>query len=160
MQPAKAATIEITYTDDEVAGLDRSALVIARYDEEFKTWVSLESVSYPGENKVVGTTNHFSLFQVMVLTAGVNLNSARIYPNPFYPNRGHTQLTMDGVPEGTVIKVYTLNGELVWSGKAGATGAAVWDGRNKAGRKGASGLYLVRFQHNGKTKIKKVSIIR
>jgi len=160
VQPAKAATIEITYTDDEVAGLDRSALVIARYDEEFKTWVSLESVSYPGENKVVGTTNHFSLFQVMVLTAGVNLNSARIYPNPFYPNRGHTQLTMDGVPEGTVIKVYTLNGELVWSGKAGATGAAVWDGRNKAGRKGASGLYLVRFQHNGKTKIKKVSIIR
>jgi hypothetical protein len=143
-----------------MAGVDRSRLVLARYDEGTKGWVPLESVSYPKLNRVVGKTTHFSLFQVMALTAGTDLDKARIYPNPFYPNKGHTQVSMDGVPEGTKVKIYTLNGELVWEGKANAAGLAVWYGRNKAERKVASGLYLVYFEQGGKKKIKKVSVVK
>jgi len=160
VQPVKAATLEVTYTDAEMAGVDRSKLVLARYDEGSEGWIPLESISYPEQNKVTGKTTHFSLFQVMVLTAGVNLNGARIYPNPFYPNKGHTQVSMDGLPEGTAVKVYTLNGELVWEGKASAAGLAVWYGRNKAGRKVASGLYLVHLESGGQKKIKKVSVVK
>ena len=160
VQPLKAATLELTYTDAELSGVDRTKLVLARYDEGTKGWIPLESVSYPRLNRVVGKTTHFSLFQVMVLTAGVNLNGARIYPNPFYPSKGHTQVSMDGVPEGTTVKVYTLNGELVWEGKASAAGLAVWYGRNKAGRKVASGLYLVHLESGGQKKIKKVSVVK
>ena len=160
VQPVKAATLEVTYTDAEMAGVDRSKLVLARYDEGAKGWIPLESVSYPKQNKVTGKTTHFSLFQVMVLSAGVNLNGAHIYPNPFYPNKGHTQVSMDGLPEGTAVKVYTLNGELVWEGKASAAGLAVWYGRNKAGRKVASGLYLVHLESGGQKKIKKVSVVK
>jgi hypothetical protein len=69
-------------------------------------------------------------------------------------------VTLGGVPEGTAVKVYTLNGELVWEGKAGAGGFAVWHGRNKADRKVASGLYLVYFEQGGTKKIKKVSVVK
>jgi chitodextrinase len=160
VQPAKAATIEITYTAAEMAGIDRTKLVLARYDEGTGGWIPLESVSYPAQNKVAAYTSHFSLFQLMVLSAGTDLGSARIYPNPFYPNKGHTQITMDGVPEGTAVKIYTLNGELVWEGKASSTGLVAWYGRNKAGRKAASGLYLVYLEHGGEKKIKKVSVVK
>ena len=160
VQPAKAATLEVTYTDAEMAGVDRTKLVLARYDESSRGWIPLESVSYPERNTVSGRTTHFSLFQVMVLAAGTNLDSARIYPNPFYPNKGHTQVSLDGVPEGTTVKIYTLNGERVGEGKANSAGLAVWYGRNKAERKAASGLYLVYFEHDGKKKIKKVSVVK
>lgn len=96
----------------------------------------------------------------LVQAAEVNLVNVRIYPNPFYPNRGHTQVAMSGAPEGTVVKIYTLNGELLWDGNAPSTNLAIWDGTNKAGQKVASGLYLVSFEYSGKKKLKKISIVR
>lgn len=88
------------------------------------------------------------------------LNGVRIYPNPFYQNKGQTQVTIDGLPEGASVKVYTLNGELVWEGKASAAGNLSWAGVNKAGRKAAGGLYLAHFKSGGKKTVKKLSIVR
>jgi len=53
-----------------------------------------------------------------------------------------------------------LNGELVWEGKAGVAGSVAWSGRNRAGRKVASGLYLAHFEGGSKKKIKKLSVVK
>ena len=160
VQPANYATIEISYTDAEVARLDRSKLLLARYDEGSAAWLPLESISYPAQNKVTARTAHFSLFQVMSPAAAVDLDDIRIYPNPFYPSRGQARVTIDGLPEGTKVKIYTIKGELLWDITVPAMGTVAWNGRNKSGRAVASGLYLVYFEQGGNKKIKKVSVIR
>lgn len=43
---------------------------------------------------------------------------------------------------------------------ASSAGSLAWPAVNKAGRKAASGLYLVYFEHDGKKKIKKVSVVK
>jgi len=163
VQPSKPVAIDVSYTDSEMEGVDREKLVLARYDDTSGAWMRLESVSYPEQNKVVGETDHFSLFQIMEVTpaaVATGLDALRIYPNPFYPNKGQTQVTIDGLPEGASVKIYTLNGELVWEGKAGGAGSVAWSGRNRAGRKVASGLYLTHFESGGKKKVKKLSVVK
>ncbi|MBI4803030.1 MAG: T9SS type A sorting domain-containing protein, partial [Elusimicrobia bacterium] len=158
-QPAEYATIEIFYADTEVAGLNKADLVLARYDEAGKSWVTLESVSYPEINKVTGKTLHFSLFQVMLLRPLSGLSQARIYPNPFYPAT-KPQVTFAGLPAGTSVKLYTLQGELVWKGTANSSEIAEWPGVNRSGRAVASGLYIVYLESGGSRKTMKLSVVK
>lgn len=156
----KEVTIEITYDEQAANSFDESRLILARYDENIKTWVPLESTAYPEQNKVIGKTDHFSLFQVMQQDPGVNLSGARIYPNPFYPNKGHEKVIFDKLPAGAKVKVFTLQGELVWEGETNSSGMAFWYGKNKAGRKAASGVYIAYFEHQKEKKTLKLSVIK
>jgi hypothetical protein len=88
------------------------------------------------------------------------VSQVRVYPNPFYPGRGQSQVTFDGLPQGAKVKIYTLQGELVWEGSAGAGGSALWPGKNKAGRQVASGLYLAHIKSGKDDKTIKVSVVR
>ena len=119
----------------------------------------LESVSYPDQNKIVGRTMHFSLFQVMLLRPLAGFSQARIYPNPFYPATA-SDVTFDGLPAGASVKVYTLQGELVWQGTADNLGVAKWGAMNRSGREAASGIYVVYLENGGSKKTMKLSVIK
>jgi len=58
------------------------------------------------------------------------------------------------------VKIFTITGELVWSGGASASGVLTWNGNNRFGRRAASGTYYATFQSGGKTKVRRVVIIR
>lgn len=164
VQPAENVTIDVIYTDADVEGLNEADLVLARYDETAKNWLPMESVAYPELNKVSGKTRHFSLFQVMSMRPLAGLAQARIYPNPFYPARGQASVKFDGLPAGASVKIYTLQGELVWKGAADSVGLngwqTEWRGVNRSGRAVASGLYLVYFESGGAKKTMKVSVVK
>lgn len=70
------------------------------------------------------------------------------YPNPFNPE---THITYH-LPrsEEVVLEVYTLIGQRIRTLEDGVVAAGVhiatWDGRDEAGRKASSGVYLVRLQ--------------
>jgi len=154
LQPNKEIIITMYYRDQDVAGFDETKLVIARYDDKNKRWVTLPSEVYPSENKVVGRTNHLSKFSIVQLSPANNLNELKVYPNPYNPKKHSQGLTIDGLTEEATIKIYTITGELV--GKVEYTtkdGRAIWYGKNDSGQEVACGVYIV-FVDNGKEKKK------
>ncbi|MCF7793224.1 MAG: CotH kinase family protein [Candidatus Cloacimonetes bacterium] len=84
------------------------------------------------------------------------------YPNPFIEN---TVIKYSIPTEGRVkIKLYNLRGQaittLVNEIRPEGTYTAIWSGRDKYDRKVSSGLYFYKLSHNGKTKVKKMLVVR
>lgn len=161
LQPAKEITITINYRDDDVAGFDETKLVLSRYDETYLKWITLPSTAYPDQNKVVGRTNHLSRFAVVQLVPTSDLNTMKVYPNPFNPNR-HTQgLTIENITAQATIKIYTIAGELVREiEETDGDGISTWDGRNDAGNDVASGVYIGFIEGPSDTKKVKIAVER
>ncbi len=95
------------------------------------------------------------------------------YPNPFgNPNRPVTKFIYFLDQDTDVnVKIYTLIGELVWSGSYTASdpqgkrghheGDIVWDGRNDKGYKVLNGVYIARLATGyGKNAIIKIAVIK
>jgi len=93
-----------------------------------------------------------------------------VFPNPFVPNDGNpnTGDYATGIHfRGTLlngeykIEIYTLLGELVWEiAGIGPQSSVRWDGRNRAGREVASGVYFALVKGSGQNVVKKIAIIR
>jgi hypothetical protein len=98
------------------------------------------------------------LFRGPVLAS--DLSMARAYPNPFLPFEGQAFMSLDTIPAGTSVKIYTIHGELVRDLVASASGEAQWDGTNDAGEKVASGVYFALLSTGSETKTVKVAIQR
>lgn len=83
--------------------------------------------------------------------------AADAYPRPWKPGTGGTHdavgITFAPVPDNTTIRIYTLAGELVKELTAlpADLNAKVWDGRNTAGKKVASGVYFCHLTAAGYT---------
>ena len=85
-------------------------------------------------------------------------------PNPF---RDATWLDV-ALPEGTpapAIQVFDLSGRIVRSlgvdGASGGSSRIVWDGRDAAGRRVASGAYFLRFRIEGHApQVRRVLLMR
>ena len=151
----KPLTLTIPYknNDSRLAGMDRSKLIIALYDDINNVWVPLPSVSDTLNNKVTAQTWHLSTFQIMEITPGESLKNVNIYPNPYQPSSVTDVMHFTNLPPSAKIKIYTLLGEFVKKIKTGTDGTAYWEGLNKSNRKVASGVYLVLIQtSDGKTK--------
>ena|GEM_PF-4189885 len=92
--------------------------------------------------------------------ANKDFSSVRIYPNPVRPGY-QGAITIDGLKEGTVVKVADMGGtlarELLSNG-----GRAIWDGLNGLGEPVGSGVYLLFLSdREGKvTSVEKVVIVR
>jgi len=116
--------------------------------------------AYPLTLTVEGlTSNSFNL----VVTNKVSLDDVKYYPNPIRPSKGPTysQMNFTNMPAGTRIKIYTMLGQVVRELKADASGTAVWDGKNNAGEKAASGVYIVYMEDgNGNKKRIKIAMER
>ncbi|MFH1566974.1 MAG: hypothetical protein ABIL09_03175, partial [Gemmatimonadota bacterium] len=80
-------------------------------------------------------------------------------PNPYDPATG--SLTVGPVPPGSRVTVYTLAGEVVWSGlEEGGDGGVQWDGTNDAGQQAATGVYLYGVVHASGARLGKVALVR
>lgn len=97
-----------------------------------------------------GTQNGIVSFNAGVIGYGDELTDVYAYPNPVLKN--HSKVTIVGkgsnLPEGTNIKILDVAGSLVYESNALAEqseygGKFVWDKRNLAGAKVASGVYIV-----------------
>ena len=103
------------------------------------------------------TSNIFNL----VVANKVSLDDVKYYPNPIQPSKGsnYSSMQFSNIPAGTGIKIYTLLGQTVRELKADASGMAVWDGKNNAGEKAASGVYIVYMEDgNGNKKRIKIAV--
>ena len=85
--------------------------------------------------------------------------TARVFPNPYYASRDGF-VTIDNVPAGARVRIFTLRGEQVLDVKANSAGLLTWSGTNGSGRTVASGVYLVMVEFGGSKKILKLAVIR
>ncbi|MCX5791532.1 MAG: T9SS type A sorting domain-containing protein, partial [Elusimicrobia bacterium] len=121
------------------------------------------------EKKVTGHTSHFSFFALFATLSG-DLNSAKVYPVPWRPGSGDkfdSAAGTDGIiftnlTDRTEIRIYTITGQLVRELKLAPAdlGRKVWDGKNSAGLKAASGVYLAHIKSGQYVKTMKIAVER
>ena len=97
-----------------------------------------------------GTEGGVVSFQGGVISYGEELSEVYAYPNPSLKNNEEIKIVGKDtpLPEGTNIKILDVAGNLVFESNASQNqspygGRFIWDKRNLAGRKVASGVYIV-----------------
>ncbi|MBI4802961.1 MAG: fibronectin type III domain-containing protein [Elusimicrobia bacterium] len=141
-------------------GLDVLKLVLARYNPVSGQCLPLETKIDTGLRTITATLDHFSVFQLMLKTAAVNLSAVRVFPNPLYINRGPNLLTIDNMPASAKVRIYTLSGDKVWEGAASSTGDLHWRGVNSSGLTVGSGIYLAVIDSSAGKKVVKIAVER
>jgi C1A family cysteine protease len=130
------------------------------------TWADI-TVQYPNTNVCVkaytvvatGTSPSSSTGTNPEQSLLMNLDSAKIFPNPFNPRNG--QCTINNLTSDADIKIYTITGELVRHlVYSSSSGHATWDGRNDNGTGVASGVYIVLISNNSGKKVLKIAVQR
>lgn len=106
-----------------------------------------------------GTAKGIIAYNSNVAAFGDELTEVYAYPNPALSQ--HNTITIDGrngthLPQGTNVKILDSSGYLVYEtnvieGQELQGGKVVWDKRNLAGRKVASGIYIVLLTNKDKT---------
>ncbi|NVK53362.1 MAG: T9SS type A sorting domain-containing protein [Flavobacteriaceae bacterium] len=99
----------------------------------------------------IATDKGVVAYDSKVASFGDTLEEVYAYPNPALKN--HQTITIDGkngkhLPKGTNVKIVDVAGNLVYEtnvveGQQLQGGKVVWDKRNLAGKKVASGIYIV-----------------
>ncbi len=87
-------------------------------------------------------------------------NQVEVYPNPVRPEYDGV-ITVTGMMYESDVKITDISGKLVFQGKSSG-GMFTWDGRNRQGKKVASGIYMVlASDSSGKEGIvAKIAIVR
>ncbi|MBI5573110.1 MAG: T9SS type A sorting domain-containing protein [Elusimicrobia bacterium] len=106
---------------------------------------------------VSAKVNHFTKFGIFAKTPKTNLDTVSVYPNPFKPSYGHTQITFDGLTANIKIKIYTIAGRLVDEFETETSGSYNWNPGDTA-----SGVYIYYIKDKNGTGSKKgkLAIIR
>lgn len=101
-------------------------------------------VLYAGTEKGLATLSTPAVMPVR------SFGDLHLYPNPYYlPS--NNQLTIDGLMQGSTLKILTANGDLVKEIKTPGGRVGYWDGKNEKGEWVASAVYLVvAFSEDGK----------
>jgi len=171
----QTATVMLTYPDvngdgivDETS-IRASELVMYSAETAAGPWNRDLSSSVDPDNKtVIGNTSHFSFFALFAPTAS-DLNGVKAFPVPWKPgsngpfdsNTVPAGITFSGMPGSAEIKIFTITGQLVRNLKlTSAQSSTVWDGKNSAGSKAASGIYLAHIKSGKKVKILKIAVER
>lgn len=161
LQPSRDLTITIRYRSQDIMGLDEDKLAISRYDEPSGKWLVLRSTVYKSEKKVTALTNHLSIFAIIQTAASVDLNSIKVYPNPWYPAAVPQGVAIDGLTKTAEIKIYTVVGELVTVlNEADGNGRIVWNGKNSEGGNVGSGIYIAVVKNEAEIKRIKIGVVR
>lgn len=113
-----------------------------------------------------GTAKGIVAYNSQVAPFGDVLGEVYAYPNPARKN--HNTITIDGrdgthLPQGTNVKILDAAGYLVYEtnvveGQELQGGKVVWDKRNLAGNKVASGVYIVLLSNKDNTETSKTKI--
>lgn len=159
LQPIKGLYLTMSYTNPELGSITPSRAVLMRYDPQSNTCVPLETWVDTANNLLTARINHFSLFQIASVPLATNVSNARLFPNPYMASRDG-YVTLDRVPPGAKVKVFTMRGEKVLETTANSNGILTWSGTNGFGRAVASGLYVIHVEGEGTTKIMKLAVLR
>jgi hypothetical protein len=152
-------SVSISYLPSDVAGLDISRLIIARYDALRGLWMPLASSVDGANRRVSAQTDHLSLFQIMALHTATDVSSAKVFPNPWKESEASV-MTFSLLPPGARIRIYTLTGVMVRDLSVDSSGIASWDGTNQGGTKVASGFYFAFVQAGGQKRTLKLVVER
>ncbi|MDE2490323.1 MAG: hypothetical protein KGM24_05710 [Elusimicrobia bacterium] len=159
-EPSRSVSLTVPYAASDVSGLDAARLVLARYDPGDGVWTPYASSVDQADRLVTAEVNHFSIYQVMQAAPGGSVGGAKIFPNPFRPALGHTEVTFSDLPAGATLTIYTLLGERIADLTADAAGQAAWDGTTRAGRRAASGVYFVLVRGGSAHAVYKLAVQR
>jgi hypothetical protein len=157
LQPLHPIFLTLSYAAGELGPASQSQLALARFDPGSGTCIPLETTFQNGT--LIAQLNHFSLYQVVAVALATSADSARLFPNPY---RAATDgyVTIDQVPPGSRVRIFTLRGERILDAVANGAGNVTWHGDNTAGRSVASGLYIVVVEAGGTKKTLKLAVIR
>ncbi|MEK7233824.1 MAG: kelch repeat-containing protein [Elusimicrobiota bacterium] len=159
LQPIGSLYLTFDFAAAELGTIPASRALLLRYDPGSNTCVPLETIVDTANGKMTARINHLSLFQVGQVPLTNTVGTARLFPNPFYTARDGF-LTIDNIPPGARVRIFTLRGEQVLDVKANSTGLLTWSATNGSGRSVASGVYLVMVESGGTKKILKLAVIR
>jgi ligand-binding sensor domain-containing protein len=97
-----------------------------------------------------GTEKGLAALSTPAVTPLRSFGELLLYPNPYYlPS--NNPLTVDGLMQGSILKILTANGNLVKEIKTPGGRVGFWDGRDENGEWVASAVYLViAFAEDGK----------
>ena len=165
VQPQVPVTLKISYANDFPDSALKN-LVLARYTDTdclpLETQIA-KCVTFAAKETwnrcITAKLNHFSVFKLKTNTVHSDLNSVRVYPNPFRP-RDWSSMTIDGLPASSGIKIYTLSGDKVWEGTANAAGVLTWNAVNNSGVLVGSGIYLAAIESGAGKKVIKIAVER
>ncbi len=150
-------TLKIYYPDADNNGrLDgdnvlENALGLYYLDEALEKWILVNNmVSNFIFNYIQAETNHFSIYSIRYIgSAQSALSQIKAYPNPCHMPNSNSGLTFENIPvQASNVKIYIYNvaGNLIRvldrNDGINSLNIAVWNGRNKSGKKAASGLYI------------------
>ncbi|MBI4370499.1 MAG: T9SS type A sorting domain-containing protein [Elusimicrobia bacterium] len=161
LQPSGFVSVRLRY---DLSRFDSSAaleeLYVGRY-ESGKGWSLLETSRNSSSSTVTGLANHLSQFGVLRRDSASGFNSVKIYPNPFWPARGHQKIFFDNVPALSSIEIYTITGLQVQKlDDTDGDGRILWDAKNAAGLDAGSGVYLALIQTGSEKKVFKFAVER
>lgn len=160
MGPQTPITYDLCYGDPDVAGLDESALSVARFLAGPDQWISgVTAVDAPG-NRASLQTPKTGVFQLIAKAPATDVEHPRSHPNPFRPRLGHWHMTFTHLPAGAELRVYTPAGRWIRTLHADGAGQADWDVRNAEGAEVESGVYLGLLRSNGKNKVIRLGVER
>ena len=166
LQPAIPVRVMMGYDPTQIpAGASERQLLLWRYDVGSWQWTLVPSQVDTSGHMLTAYTPHFSTFAPFFVAAGTDVDAVQVFPQPWEIGDAASQywssaLTFSGLPASAAVKIFTITGELVWSGDAAASGVLTWNGNNRFGRRASSGTYYAAFQSGGKTKTRRVVIIR
>jgi hypothetical protein len=145
-------------------GQDQKALRLFRYDTAAGQWTLMPSQVDVSARKLTAFIPHFSLFAPFFVTAGTDLSAVQAFPQPWELGDiaspyWASALQFTNMPADARVRILTVTGELVDEGTS-AGGVLAWDGNNRFGRKAASGTYIVIVEAGGRTKVRRVVLIR
>ncbi len=146
----KPVTLTVGYRTADIVGLTAGKLVLCYYNTTSAKWIPLPSVVDETARTVQARVTHFSLFQIMQVTAASTLDDAKAYPNPFLGGV-HPLINFMNLTAAADVSIYTLRGEKVAGVVADSAGLASWDGRAASGALVGPGIYLA-FINDGVNK--------
>ncbi len=165
----KNVTVKLSYTDTDVAGMDKENLRVYWYDETAGIWRMVDtSVPMSSQNQVYAYVPHFTMFRIAQYIPPeyiISKDSAYVYPNPAEGNEVTFKFRLMKAAE-IELQVFNVAGELIkefsqsyLAEDAGKTQEISWDISGIA-----SGVYLwyLKGETSGREDkvIKKLAIIK
>ncbi|MEW6095549.1 MAG: thermonuclease family protein [bacterium] len=126
-----------------------------------RRWAEVKNYSvHPIENIVSAPISHFGVYMLIAQIIPETIDILKVYPNPFKPIRGDSEIIFDGLPQNTNIRIYDISGSLIKEIENITTGSYNWDVKDACGQDVASGIYIYIVSYDDKKKIGKIAVIR
>jgi len=159
--------ISLPYPDEDEDGIvDYPDVVIKEktlkiYELKNNRWVEVKNCRiYPYENIVSASVPRLGVYILVGQIIPANIDILVVYPNPFKPIRGDSEIIFDGLPANSTIRIYDISGSLIREIENITLGTYAWDVKDDYGRNVDSGIYIYIVSNDKERKIGKLAIIR